>query len=87
MKINEKSLGKYALSGAPPDREGYLHKRGNFRNGYQKRWCVLKGNLLFYYEKKSDKEPVGKCSSCHIYFAISNSCKCKITATLVTVHM
>ena len=23
------------------------------------RWFVLKGNLLFYYEKKDDREPIG----------------------------
>jgi sesquipedalian len=26
---------------------------------FQKRWFVLKGNLLFYFEKKGDKEPLG----------------------------
>lgn len=59
MKINEKSLTQYARSGAPPDKEGYIHKRGDFNRGYQKRWFVLKGNLLFYYEKRSDKDPIG----------------------------
>lgn len=59
MKINEKSLALYAGSGAPPDREGYLQKRGDFNKGFQKRWCVLKGNLLFYYDKRTDKDPIG----------------------------
>lgn len=27
--------------------------------GWQKRWFILKGNLLFYFEKRYDKEPVG----------------------------
>jgi sesquipedalian len=26
---------------------------------FQKRWFVLKGNLLFYFDKKGDKEPLG----------------------------
>ena len=26
---------------------------------FQRRWFVLKGNLLFYFEKKGDKEPIG----------------------------
>ena len=26
---------------------------------FQKRWFVLKGNLLFYFESKTSKEPVG----------------------------
>lgn len=59
MKLNEKSLGKFATSGAPPDKEGYMHKRGDFNKGYQKRWFVLKGNLLFYYERRGEKEPIG----------------------------
>ncbi|XP_053376039.1 sesquipedalian-1-like [Mercenaria mercenaria] len=59
MKINEKSLSRYACSGAPPDKEGYLHKRGDFNRGYQKRWFILKGNLFFYYEKRTDKDPLG----------------------------
>lgn len=59
MKINDKSLTKFASSGAPADKEGYLLKRGDFNKGYQRRWFVLKGNLLFYYEKRSDKEPIG----------------------------
>lgn len=60
MKINEKSLSRYASSGAPPDKEGYLKKRGDLNKGYQKRWFVLKGNLLFYYEKRMDRDPLGK---------------------------
>lgn len=59
MKLNEKSLGKFALSGAPADKEGYLNKRGELNKGFQKRWFVLKGNLFFYYEKRGEKEPVG----------------------------
>lgn len=59
MRINEKSLSKFASSGAPADKEGYLLKKGELNKGYQKRYFVLKGNLLFYYEKRYDKEPVG----------------------------
>ncbi|KAL4224037.1 hypothetical protein ACF0H5_017494 [Mactra antiquata] len=59
MKINDKTLAKYASSGAPPDKEGFLKKRGDLNRGYQKRWFILKGNLLFYYEKRMDKDPIG----------------------------
>ncbi|XP_005105404.1 sesquipedalian-1 [Aplysia californica] len=60
MKIlNEKGLIHFANSGAPADKEGYLQKKGEVNKGFQKRWFVLKGNLLFYYEKKGDKEPLG----------------------------
>lgn len=58
MKINEKHLSLYAAS-APIDKQGYLSKRGEINKAFQKRWFVLIGNLLFYYEKKSDIEPVG----------------------------
>jgi sesquipedalian len=59
MKINEKNLAAFASSSTPVDREGFLLKRGETNKGYQKRWFVLKGNLLFYFDKKSDKDPVG----------------------------
>ncbi|XP_033747260.1 sesquipedalian-1-like [Pecten maximus] len=59
MKINEKSLVKFASSGAPADKEGPLLKKGEVNKGFQKRWFVLKGNLLFYYERRMDKEPIG----------------------------
>jgi hypothetical protein len=59
MKINEKNLAAFAASATPVDREGWLVKRGEVNRGYQKRWFVLKGNLLFYFEKRGDKEPVG----------------------------
>ena len=62
MKLNDKSLSKFAGSGAPPDKEGYMQKRGDFNKGYQKRWFVLKGNLLFYYERRGEKDPIGMIS-------------------------
>lgn len=59
MKINEKNLCAYSTSSSPIDKEGWLCKRGELNKGYQKRWFVLKGNLLFYFDRKADKEPVG----------------------------
>ncbi|XP_028041440.1 sesquipedalian-1-like [Bombyx mandarina] len=59
MKINEKNLGAFASSATPVDREGWLDMRGEVGKSYQRRWFTLKGNLLFYFEKKGDKEPVG----------------------------
>lgn len=59
MKINEKTLISYCTSNTPSDREGWLVKRGEVNKAFQRRWCVLKGNLLFYSEKQTDKEPVG----------------------------
>jgi len=60
MKIfNEKGLIHFANSGAPADKEGFLRKKGEINKGLQKRWFVLKGNLLFYYENKGEKEPLG----------------------------
>lgn len=59
MKINEKTVANFAVSSSPVDREGYLYKRGELNRGFQRRWFVLKGNLLFYFEKKQDKEPFG----------------------------
>lgn len=59
MRLNDKHLCAFANGTAPVDKEGYLSKRGETNRAFQKRWFVLKGNLLFYYEKKGDKEPIG----------------------------
>ncbi|XP_064620557.1 sesquipedalian-2-like [Lineus longissimus] len=59
MKINDKNLVLFATCNSPVDKEGHLMKKGEVNKGYQKRWFILKGNLLFYFEKKGDKEPIG----------------------------
>ncbi|KOC61464.1 Sesquipedalian-1 [Habropoda laboriosa] len=59
MKINEKNMVAFATSATPVDREGWLNKRGELNRGYQRRWFVLKGNMLFYFDRRGDKEPVG----------------------------
>lgn len=59
MKINEKNVCSFATSATPVDREGWLTKRGEVNKSFQKRWFVLKGNLLFYFDRRGDKEPVG----------------------------
>uniref|UniRef100_A0A034VDD4 Sesquipedalian-1 n=2 Tax=Bactrocera dorsalis TaxID=27457 RepID=A0A034VDD4_BACDO len=58
MKINEKNLCVFATS-PPFDCEGFLNKRGEINKAFQRRYFVLKGNLLFYFEKKGDREPLG----------------------------
>uniref|UniRef100_A0AAG5D1G2 PH domain-containing protein n=1 Tax=Anopheles atroparvus TaxID=41427 RepID=A0AAG5D1G2_ANOAO len=58
MKINEKNLCTFATT-PPVDLEGWLNKRGELNKSWQRRWFVLKGNLLFYFEKRGDKEPLG----------------------------
>ncbi|KAK9513033.1 hypothetical protein O3M35_001315 [Rhynocoris fuscipes] len=59
MKINDKNLSAFAASLNGIDREGWLVKRGEINKAFQKRWFVLKGNLLFYFDKRFDKEPTG----------------------------
>lgn len=58
MKINEKNMC-YLATTPPVDLEGWLLKRGEVNKSYQRRYFVLKGNLLFYFEKKGDREPIG----------------------------
>lgn len=58
MKINEKNMCYFATS-PPIDLEGWLQKRGEVNKSWQRRYFVLKGNLLFYFEKKGDREPIG----------------------------
>lgn len=59
MKINERHLMTFANSTARIDKQGYLNKRGELNKSFQKRWFMLKGNLLFYFDKKGDAEPIG----------------------------
>lgn len=58
MKINDKNLSYFATC-PPVDYEGYLMKRGDVNKSWQRRFFVLKGNLLFYFEKRGDREPIG----------------------------
>ena len=58
MKLNEKTLIQYRNTEQTPDMEGILYK-SEANKGFQKRWFTLRGNLLFYAEKKNDKEPIG----------------------------
>lgn len=59
MKINDKHLCALAIGSASVDKQGFLLKRGEQNKSYQKRWFLLKGNLLFYFEKPGDREPLG----------------------------
>ena len=59
MKLNEKNVASFAVCSSPVDKEGYLQKKGDLNRDVQRRWFVLKGNLLFYFQKKQDKEPLG----------------------------
>ncbi|XP_031561233.1 switch-associated protein 70-like [Actinia tenebrosa] len=73
MKLNERSLAQFSISSAPIDKEGYLNKKGELNRGYQRRWFVLKGNLLYYFERKGDKEAIGVVilENCHVELAES----------------
>ena len=55
MKINEKHLVAYGTSPEGIVKEGFLNKRGEVNKVFQRRWFVLKGNLLFYGEKRGEK--------------------------------
>ena len=58
MKLNDKNVASFAVCSSPVDKEGYL-KKGDLHKDFNRRWFVLKGNLLFYFLKKQDKEPQG----------------------------
>ena len=55
MKINDKHLAIYGTSPEGIDKEGFLSKKGEVNKVFQRRWFVLKGNLLFYGEKRGEK--------------------------------
>uniref|UniRef100_A0A8C2Y4L9 Sesquipedalian-1 n=1 Tax=Coturnix japonica TaxID=93934 RepID=A0A8C2Y4L9_COTJA len=59
MKLNERSLVFYATCDSPADNAGFLYKRGERHTAYHRRWFVLKGNMLFYFEERDSREPVG----------------------------
>ncbi|KAJ6656589.1 hypothetical protein lerEdw1_003476 [Lerista edwardsae] len=59
MKLNERSLAFYATCDSPADNAGFLYKKGERHTAYHRRWFVLKGNLLFYFEDRESREPVG----------------------------
>ncbi|KAL2091826.1 hypothetical protein ACEWY4_011624 [Coilia grayii] len=59
MKLNERSVAHYATCDSPPDKTGFLFKKGERNTAYHRRWCVLKGNMLFYFEERESKEPIG----------------------------
>lgn len=59
MKLNERSLAFYATCESPADNAGFLYKRGERHTAYHRRWFVLKGNMLFYFEERESREPVG----------------------------
>lgn len=59
MKIHGKILSHFECCNSPVDKEGYLYKKGERNTSYQKRWCVLKGNLLFYKDRPADRDLAG----------------------------
>ncbi|KAE8635282.1 hypothetical protein XENTR_v10002566 [Xenopus tropicalis] len=59
MKLNERNLAYYATSKSPVDKRGFLFKKGDRNTSYNKRWFVLKGNTLFYFDNEESKEPLG----------------------------
>lgn len=59
MKLNEKIVSYYESCQSPVDKEGYLYKKGEIKTSYQKRWFVLKGNLLFYKDRPADRDLTG----------------------------
>ncbi|XP_053276928.1 sesquipedalian-1 [Pleuronectes platessa] len=59
MKLNERSVAHYATCDSPPDKTGFLFKKGERNTAYHRRWCVLKGNMLFYFEERDGREPIG----------------------------
>uniref|UniRef100_A0A3Q3VKE4 Sesquipedalian n=1 Tax=Mola mola TaxID=94237 RepID=A0A3Q3VKE4_MOLML len=59
MKLGEKIVTYFESCNSPVDKEGYLCKKGEIKTSYQKRWFVLKGNLLFYKDRPADRDLIG----------------------------
>ncbi|XP_008327569.1 sesquipedalian-1 isoform X2 [Cynoglossus semilaevis] len=58
MKLHKKILTHYLSCTSPVDKEGYLYKKKRTAT-YQRRWFVLKANLLFYQERPADRHLLG----------------------------
>uniref|UniRef100_A0A672Z499 PH domain-containing protein n=1 Tax=Sphaeramia orbicularis TaxID=375764 RepID=A0A672Z499_9TELE len=41
------------------NKTGFLFKKGERNTAYHRRWFVLKGNMLFYFEERDSREPIG----------------------------
>ncbi|XP_072224687.1 sesquipedalian-1 [Leuresthes tenuis] len=59
MKLHEKILTHYLSCTSPVDKEGYIYKKKERNATYQRRWFVLKANLLFYQERPADRHLLG----------------------------
>ncbi|XP_067295633.1 sesquipedalian-1 [Pseudorasbora parva] len=59
MKLNERCVAHYATCNSPPDKTGFLFKKGERNTAYHRRWFILKGNMLFYFEERESREPIG----------------------------
>ncbi|XP_039680990.1 sesquipedalian-1 isoform X2 [Perca fluviatilis] len=59
MKLHEKILTHYLSCTSPVDKEGYLYKKKERNATYQRRWFVLKANLLFYQDRPADRHLLG----------------------------
>ncbi|XP_020864176.2 sesquipedalian-1-like [Phascolarctos cinereus] len=61
MKLHRKSVLSYfrGTGARAPDREGILLKKGTRNPSYQRRWFILRGNLLYYLEHQGDRTPLG----------------------------
>ena len=73
MKLNERLLESLASDDSPPDKAGFLMKKGEVNKGFQRRYFVLRGNMLFYFEKKQDRVPIGVIilENCHVELSSS----------------
>ncbi|XP_041760045.1 sesquipedalian-1-like [Coregonus clupeaformis] len=58
MKLNEHRVAHYATCGSPPDKTGFLFKKGEWNTAYHRRWFILKGNQLSYFEEHESREPI-----------------------------
>ncbi|XP_068938078.1 sesquipedalian-2 [Petaurus breviceps papuanus] len=68
MKLNEHSVAHYAMSSSSADHEGFLRRCSSLGarqptagtgGSCPRCWFVLKGNLLFYFEGRESRPPLG----------------------------
>ena len=62
-----------ALVSAPVLKEGFLMKRGYVNTALQRRWCVLRGKVIYFYKQYRDKSVRGtiNCDRASVEIAVS----------------
>lgn len=78
MRVNRRNVAYFASCNSHVDKSGSLQKFSESKGTYQTKWCVLKGNILFYFDKNGDREPQGA--------IVLEGCRIELADTVEGLH-